>query len=596
MSKKALFLTTVSFSMRFLTTQAARLQHKGWSVLLASGGDAAELNGHAPTGVSTKIVPMEREISPLADLRSLAELYLLMRSERPTVSNVGTPKAGLLGGMAAALAGVPVRVYTLHGLRLETTSGLRRAILMTTERIAMACAHAVVPVSPSLQRAALDLGLLPAHKSRLLGHGSPTGVPMPDLSAAESEAGGLRTALGLQKDDVVFGFVGRFTRDKGLPELLRAFEAVHRDHPQIKLLLVGDHESGDPLPPEVTMALEAHPNVIFAGMVPDPTPHYLLMHALVLPTHREGFPTVALEAAACGLPLITTDATGATDAVQDGVTGWKVPAGDATALATAMLAALADPAEAKKRGLAGQAWVRANFRPADVAARWEELYEELLLWRELSAQNPAKRLFDVVVSAGALLVLGVPMLGLSLLVRTRLGSPVIFKQVRPGLGGRPFTMYKFRTMTDARGENGELLPDADRLTAFGRWLRSTSLDELPELYNVLKGDMSLVGPRPLLMHYLPHYTAQERRRMHVRPGITGWAQVNGRNTVAWDDRLSMDVWYVDNMSLRLDLKIMAQTVEKVLKKSDVVVNSSDAMPNLDEERMAKRALQASLAP
>ena len=180
-----------------------------------------------------------------------------------------------------------------------------------------------------------------------------------------------------------------------------------------------------------------------------------------------------------------------------------------------------------------------------------------------------KRLFDVVVSACALLVLALPLLVVIWMVRRKLGSPVFFAQVRPGMHGKPFKMVKFRSMTSERGADGELLPDAVRLTPFGRFLRSTSLDELPELWNVLKGDMSLVGPRPLLVEYLPLYSTEQARRHEVRPGITGWAQVNGRNAIGWEDKFKLDVWYVDHRSLWLDIKILWLTVKKVLVREGI---------------------------
>ena len=189
-----------------------------------------------------------------------------------------------------------------------------------------------------------------------------------------------------------------------------------------------------------------------------------------------------------------------------------------------------------------------------------------------------KRLADVTASAVGLLVLS-PVLGaLALLVRQRLGSPVLFRQVRPGLGGRPFEMVKFRTMTDARGSDGALLPDADRLTPFGRFLRASSLDELPELWNVLRGDMSLVGPRPLLVRYLDRYTPEQARRHEVRPGITGLAQVSGRNALSWDEKFALDVWYVDHASLRLDLTILARTLLKVVRRDGISADAHATMP------------------
>jgi len=189
-----------------------------------------------------------------------------------------------------------------------------------------------------------------------------------------------------------------------------------------------------------------------------------------------------------------------------------------------------------------------------------------------------KRLFDLILVAIALLILGFPLLILTWKVRSKLGDPVFFRQTRPGLNGNPFNMVKFRTMTEARGGDDELLADADRLTPFGRFLRASSLDELPELWNVIKGDMSLVGPRPLLMDYLPLYSAEQSRRHEVRPGITGWAQVNGRNALSWEEKFKLDVWYVDNRTLWLDIKILWLTVRKVLVRDGISAAGEATMP------------------
>ncbi|MEJ3598736.1 MULTISPECIES: sugar transferase [Pseudomonas] len=180
-----------------------------------------------------------------------------------------------------------------------------------------------------------------------------------------------------------------------------------------------------------------------------------------------------------------------------------------------------------------------------------------------------KRIFDVVASATALLLLSPVIAIIAWQVSRKMGSPVLFSQVRPGLSGKPFKMIKFRTMKDAVDAEGKPLPDSERLTPFGQFLRSSSLDELPELWNVLKGDMSLVGPRPLLMAYLPLYSPEQYRRHEALPGITGWAQINGRNSLGWDEKFKLDVWYVDNQSLWLDIKILFMTVKKVLARDGI---------------------------
>jgi sugar transferase EpsL len=189
-----------------------------------------------------------------------------------------------------------------------------------------------------------------------------------------------------------------------------------------------------------------------------------------------------------------------------------------------------------------------------------------------------KRMLDVLVTAVLLVALGPLLIVIVILVCLKLGWPPFFIQKRPGIGGKPFDIYKFRTMTDARDDRNGLLPDADRLTAFGRYLRTSSLDELPELWNVLKGDMSLVGPRPLLMQYMDRYTPAQARRHEVKPGITGWAQVNGRNAITWEEKFALDIWYVDNRSFLLDLKILALTAWKVLKREGISADGEATMP------------------
>lgn len=196
----------------------------------------------------------------------------------------------------------------------------------------------------------------------------------------------------------------------------------------------------------------------------------------------------------------------------------------------------------------------------------------------MGVARAVKRLIDTVLAAAVLALAAPVVLVIALAIRASMGRPVLFRQVRPGLHGRLFCIYKFRTMTDARDAQGRLLPDGDRLTLLGRFLRSTSLDELPQLWNVLRGEMSLVGPRPLLPEYLDRYTPEQARRHEVRPGITGWAQVNGRNATTWEERLRQDVWYMDNWSLWLDFKILWMTVVKVLRREGVSKEGHATMP------------------
>lgn len=195
-----------------------------------------------------------------------------------------------------------------------------------------------------------------------------------------------------------------------------------------------------------------------------------------------------------------------------------------------------------------------------------------------------KRAMDIIGASIGLILLFPVIAILCVMIRRRLGAPVLFRQTRPGKGGKPFEMIKFRSMKDANAPDGTPLPDGQRMTPFGAKLRSTSLDELPELWNVLKGDMSLVGPRPLLMEYLPLYSTRQKRRHEVRPGVTGWAQINGRNAIGWPEKLNLDIWYVENRTLWLDIKIIALTVKKVVKRSDISAAGEITMPKFTGEQ------------
>ncbi|WP_312846402.1 sugar transferase [Deinococcus rubellus] len=582
--KSIIYMLTIPLSAgAFLRKQLAFFYLAGWDVHLATSPQPREdLEKFAQDEHAVPhFLEMQREISPLRDCMALLQTVQLIRHLKPKIVNAGTPKAGLLGMVAAALAQVPVRVYTLHGLRLETTYGFKRCILQITERLACFCAHRVICVSPSLMERAIELKLLPASKAVILGSGTCNGIESERFVASSrisSEVKKLREELNLPIETPTVGFVGRFVKDKGIVELLDAFNSLYTVAPDTRLLLVGDYEEGDPIPLELRQNIDTHPGIIRAGFVNDTAPYYHLMDVLAFPTYREGYPLTPLEAASAGKPVVASNATGAKDAVINGMTGLTIPMGDAAALSDALRCLLEDKDLALRLGKAGQKRVIRDFQPQAIWQALEGLYQELLLEREIRRGNRLKRTLDITASAAGLIILAIPILTLTLLVRFKLGSPIFFSQQRPGLRGKPFTMYKFRTMRDATDTQGQPLPDSERLTPLGRFLRSSSLDELPELFNVLRGDMSLVGPRPLLMEYLPRYTPQQARRHEVRPGITGWAQVNGRNAISWEEKFNLDVWYVDNRSFALDLKILWLTVLKVFKREGINAVGEATMP------------------
>jgi lipopolysaccharide/colanic/teichoic acid biosynthesis glycosyltransferase len=581
-------IVTASITVPLMKQQLSFLREAGFRVtVVSSPGEPIDRTARRE-GVAKAVVPMEREISPLRDLRSLWLLWRLIRRERPTLVNVGTAKAGLLAGLAAWLCGVPCRVYTLHGLRLETLAGWKRALLTWTERIACRCAHRVLCVSGSVQRRAAELNLCQAPQSLFLGEGSFNGVdsrrfaPTPEKL---SEAAALRRDLGLSPETPVIGYVGRIVRDKGISELVEAYRIVRRRFPETRLLLLGGWETGDPVPEAAREFIETDPGVIFAGHVSDPSAHYQVMDIFALPTYREGFPTVVLEASASAKPVVATHATGAVDAVVDGTTGLLVQIGDVEQLAAAFVRLMEDPELAQRMGAAGRARVLRHFTTEEVCRELAGFYRSLLVengagpadTRPAARLSPfrlaVKRVFDVCGAALLLAVAGPLMACVGLALWVTMGSPVLFRQRRAGRHGKPFTLLKFRTMTEARDGDDRLLPDAVRLHPLGDFLRRCSVDELPQLWNVLKGDMSLVGPRPLLVEYLPAYTAREQVRHVVRPGLTGYSQIRGRQALLFSSRLALDVWYVEHWSLTLDFRVFVRTIPKLLCGRDLVTCS-----------------------
>jgi glycosyltransferase involved in cell wall biosynthesis len=352
------------------------LRETGFRVTLVSSPGELLTRTAAQEGVESFAIPMHRQISPVADLLSLLRLWWLLFRLKPDMTEFSTPKAGLLGSIAAMLCGVPARVYFLRGLKLETCTGLKRRILLAAEKVASACSHAVLCNSESLRNTALALGVAPAAKLRLLGGGSSNGVDVERFSPGPS---GLRRRLGLPSDAPVVGFVGRMTRDKGLPELVEAFDAILAAKPDVHLLLVGWFDaSEDALGKELCSRIKRHPRIHSTGFVADTAPYYRAMDVMVLPTWREGFPNVVLEAAASGIPVITTLATGSRDAVVPEVTGLLIPPGYPAAIRESVLQLLDNPERCRRMGRAARSWVLGHYVNGRVLGRTVRFYKSLL--------------------------------------------------------------------------------------------------------------------------------------------------------------------------------------------------------------------------
>ena len=572
---KIAHLTTSDISLRHLLwTQIEAARAAGHEVIgiSADGPDVAWLQQRGVRHITLRSSTRSADLR--SDLRAMRELWHVLRVERPAVLHTHNPKTGLYGRVIGRLAGVPRVVNTCHGLWATADDPWRRrAVVYALEAVAARCSDVELVQNPEDLALLRRLRIVPRRKLRLLGNGIDLTRFRPDRLTPDERAA-RRRALGIAHDEVVVGTVGRLVAEKGYPELFAALERLGAGY---RLLVVGgaDPAKADDLDADTIGRAEAA-GAIFLGQRDDVEDLYGLMDIFVLASHREGFPRAAMEAAASGLAVVATNIRGCRQVVDDGVTGALVPVGDAAGLAAAIV---------EWQGGAGglpRARAEAHFDARAVDRIVVEAYEPSpTIRRPRAARSLTKRAVDVTGAAVALVVLSPVFLAVAVAVRILHGRPVLFRQLRPGLDGEPFEIAKFRTMREAVGPDGVELPDAERLTRFGRFLRSTSLDELPELLNVLRGDMSLVGPRPLLMEYLDQYTAEERQRHLVRPGITGLAQISGRNLTSWDERLALDVAYVRDWSLAMDLRILGSTVRTVVSRSGISAEGHDTMPHLD---------------
>lgn len=367
----------------YLKPQIQSLVDHKWQVSVICGGDKALLpNPEELPGVSLYHVPMRREIAPINDSLALIQLFSLLLRLRPTIVNAGTPKAGLLGMVASRLAQIPVRIYQLHGLRLETATGWRRNLFMLAERLACTCSQKVLCVSRSLESKVVELEVCKPQKLVVLGSGSCAGIhcadyaPDPDRLAA---AAAMKKRLGIPPVAPVVGFIGRLTKDKGIVELLTAFTLIREKVCGAHLLLVGPFEQGDPIPEQARQQINEDPYIHHVHWTDDPRPYLHLIDVCVLPSYREGLPGVLLEAAATGTPIVATRATGVIDVVVNDETGLVSHIGDVQSIADNLLKVLLDPELARKLSGRARSKVEADFSRDKVLQRLEVFYRDSLV-------------------------------------------------------------------------------------------------------------------------------------------------------------------------------------------------------------------------
>lgn len=379
---KLVYVVTVPMTARILMAGHLSYMHQqGFAVtVIASPGEDLELVAKQEL-VEVVPISIEREISPWRDLVSLVKIYQVLCQIQPDIVNASTPKAGLLGMIAAWLARVPVRIYLLRGLRAETATGLKGFLLAVTERVAAWCSNQVVAVSQSLAQVYVAQNLAPSDKIIVLGGGSSNGVNTKKFALSkelQQSSIDLCTELSIPLNVPVIGFVGRFTQDKGIADLVNAFEVVLQSLPNAYLLLVGKFETGDPIDSGIVAKIRAHPQIVEAGFVADTAPYYQMMRVFAFPSYREGFPNSPLEAALLRVPTVGFNATGICDAVIDQITGILVPTGDVEQLAKALTQVLTDDVLHARLATNGYERAVQDFRPEKIWENWQNFYSKSL--------------------------------------------------------------------------------------------------------------------------------------------------------------------------------------------------------------------------
>ena len=531
---------------------------------------------------------------------SWQSLQLALRSDADLVFATTTPlTAGIPGIAARWLRGTPF-VFEVRDLwpELPRAMGVVRnpcvlAGLSTLEWLSYHSADACIGLAPGICEGISERGIEPSRISSIpnacdleLFRPQQQGeAKQPELIAGLTQP--------LPPDSFVAAFTGAHGLANGLDAVLDAAVDLQRQRrSDIQLLFIGDGRCKPAL--EHRVASKALRNCHFLPPIPKPQLAQILRQSVhvglmvlddVPAFYRGTSPNKFFDYLACGLPVVNNYPGWLAELIREHQLGIPVPPRDPEAFAAALIRLADHPALIGPMGSNARTLAESRFSRCVLADQWRQVLETTALhyanrrrdylWHQAYAM--LKCLADCGAALVALLLLLPLLVVVALLIRWRLGAPVLFRQQRPGYRGRPFWLLKFRTMTNARDASGALLPDAERLTPFGRWLRSTSIDELPALLNILRGEMSFVGPRPLLLQYLPLYSHEQARRHDVKPGFSGWAQVNGRNSLSWEQKFRFDVWYVDHQSFGLDLRIVLITIWKVLRREGISAEGESTM-------------------
>lgn len=543
-------------------------------------------------GYNIHVIPISRRVNPITHLRSLWKLYRLMKKEQFDVVHVHTIIASVVGRLAAWATGVPMVIYTAHGFYFhENMPWWTRRLTIWIEKILGMITGLIFTQSREDAASAVKEGICRAENIVWIGNG----VDTSRFAVAPSSSDEVRVRYGLTPSDKVIGFVGRFVREKGILELLQAMQIVNRAIPEARLLLVGDTLASDrdsqikKIISRIREQNQFSSRIVFTGFIEDIAALMSVMDVFVLPSHREGMPRTIIEAMASGKPVIATDIRGCREEVIHGSTGLIVPVNNPPALAEAIISVLMNPDMRRRMGAAGRLRANKLFNERTVLDKQVETYAGTVKKGRLPRaclqtqlenkriQFTIKRIIDVGLSLVSLILLLPLFMIIGLWIKIDSKGPIFFRQERAGRQSKAFLIWKFRTMIKDAPERGLRMNvskyDA-RITRVGRILRKWSLDELPQLINVLRGEMSIVGPRTGLLYQVDKYNDTQRQRLLVRPGITSLPVVKGRNLLYWKDRIDLDIQYLYRWSLWLDFIIIIKTfwVTLVTRKGIYGVN------------------------
>lgn len=596
MTKKIAHICTSGTSYKILQDKLSLLAQKGFEVHFISSSDGGEI---VPFGkqLSRHYIEVNRSIHLIDDVKSILAMTKLFKKARFDIVHTHTAKAGFIGRIAAKIAGVPLIIHTCHGLPFFPGQSKAKYYLFRFLEL-LASKFCDYVGSQNYE----DIKILKKHLENEKLYYEGNGVNLKHLDAIRNSISDADLSRLKEEHNIPSGcriiLVGaRFEPVKDHFLLIESLQLLKaQGDKSFCCLLAGTGPLENELRKKVNESgLDSH--VKFLGFQQNIHPWIKLADLVVLTSQKEGIPRIVMESMAFEKSIVATDVPGTRELVRHNVTGLLSPYGDAKELARNMACLLKNDDLRVKFSAAGRKRIEEYFTEELVVERIIKLYDSGKKWGGNGARNsdryfPApvyKRLLDLVGATFGIVLAGPLMLAVALTIALTMGRPVIFRQIRPGLHGKPFAMYKFRTMLELYDEQGNLLPDEQRLPLIGRVLRSTSLDELPELFNVLKGEMSLVGPRPLLMGYLDRYTPEQARRHEVKPGITGWAQINGRNALSWEEKFKLDIWYVDNWNLFLDLKIIWITLGKVLRRDGISAEGTATMPEFMGSKQYKHS-------